>query len=407
MFNKFLNLDKLLSSSWFLRTVSILIALILWLYVAGDQNAELTRTVSCPVQFRGLEAQTRLDTDTREVEVQLSGERNVITELDDEKVMCEVNLAGLEPGKYRLAIRTTIPKDLKIVNITPSHADVALLRVIEKIFPVIIEVKDGLPSDLFLDRVVIDPQNITIKGEEQAVRSIQKVRIEPTIDQLKSGGKIELPVQVISDVEENWQYVPEPSTVILSAVLAKGLPKRSIPVKVQLSGEPSSDYTLAQVIVEPANVKIEGQLERIRTVTSVFTEVIDITGIDKDQHFVVPLKLPENAGYSFAESNSVSVLVKLKPYTVTKLVTRVPVLVEGTSIYPGWSVDPPMVDVTLEGTPTAMKLIETDDLMKAYVNVTNIVSKKLTVPVLMDLNIPDMQILKIEPSNVSVHAELE
>ncbi|HPI99028.1 MAG TPA: CdaR family protein, partial [Synergistales bacterium] len=159
MFNKFINLDQLLSSSWFLKTVSLIVALVLWIYVSGDRNAEMTRTLTCPVHFVGLATQTSLKTDVEEVEVQLSGERSIITGLEVDKVACEINLSGLEPGKYRLAVRTTVPRDLKLVNVTPSHLDIELVRVIEKIFPVIIEVKGGLPSGLFLDRVDIEPQN--------------------------------------------------------------------------------------------------------------------------------------------------------------------------------------------------------------------------------------------------------
>ncbi|MBN1333395.1 MAG: hypothetical protein JW971_06500 [Synergistales bacterium] len=407
MFNKFFNLDQLLSSSWFLKTVSLLVALLLWIYVTGDRNAELTRTLTCPVQFLGLATQISLKTNVEDVEVQLSGERSIITGLDAQKVACEINLSGLEPGKYRLAVRTTVPRDLKLVNVTPSHLDIELVRIIERIFPVSIEVKGGLPSGLFLDRVDIDPQNVIVKGEEHVIKAIQKIRVEPTLEQLKAGGRIELPLLVQTEGEVYGNYSINPEIAGLRAVLAQGLPKREVPVKVDLVGEPLPDYTVAQILVEPANVKIEGPQKQIDDIGSLSTQMIDISAISKDQQFVVPLILPQNGGVKFAENNSVRVMVKLKPYTVTKMISRVPVSVQGTSVYPSWSVNPSYVDITLEGTPSSLRILESHDVLQAYVNVTNIVSKKLTVPVLINLNVPDLVIKKVDPSNVSVQAELD
>jgi hypothetical protein len=93
---------------------------------------------------------------------------------------------------------------------------------------------------------------------------------------------------------------------------------------------------------------------------------------------------------------------------VSKLLNNVAVEVEGNSIYPGWSVEPTTVNITIEGIPSEVeKINETNFPIEPYVNVTNIVSRKLMVPVQIRNTSKSIHVVKVDPSRVTVRAEVE
>ncbi|MBR0093920.1 MAG: hypothetical protein IJP91_01435, partial [Synergistaceae bacterium] len=58
---KSLDIDRILTSSWALWIISIATAVFMWIYVTGIEESEyITRKFSCPVEYRGLDAQTIL-----------------------------------------------------------------------------------------------------------------------------------------------------------------------------------------------------------------------------------------------------------------------------------------------------------------------------------------------------------
>lgn len=67
------------------------------------------------------------------------------------------------------------------------------------------------------------------------------------------------------EITKNGEFedavIVEPLSVKLSAVLAEGVPKKSVPVNARILGKPTEDFRLKAVIVEPAVATVEGPLE--------------------------------------------------------------------------------------------------------------------------------------------------
>ena len=401
-------IDRFFSSNLFLKIISVVMACMLWFYVAGDVSSEMVRSVHCSVDYVNVPAHTMLFNQDKEVVVQISGEKQLFTNPSFEKIACEADLSGLDVGKYKLAVKVTVPKNIKLVSVDPEKVGFELVKYIEKSLPVTIKVKDGIPEGLFLESVQIHPKEITIKGEESMVSSVKALRVEPTLEQLKNGGNLRLPVNVVSDGDETPDIDLGTGTVSLSAILAQGTPKVSLPVKVRLVGEPQPDFRVGTVIVEPAKVEIEGPSDILKQITEVVTPTYDISGISSDQQVVLPLEPLKDNRCKIVSDPSIMVTVKLKPFTVTKQFSGIPIRVEGRSIYPSWAVEPKFVAITVEGKPSDIDQLEGgDDILEAYVNVTNFVSRILTVPVKVRSGNKQIQVVSIMPSKVSVKADID
>lgn len=401
-------IDTLLSSPNFLRIISIVIAVLLWFYVSGDRANEIVKTFKCQVDFLNVPPQTILKTEAKTVEISVSGSRRVLDSLQQGSIICEVDAKGLSLGKYRLAVRAIVPKDVKLVGINPSQIAMEMVRYVERVVPVEVTVKDGLPSGLYLESVHVTPKDITVKGVEKDLARIESVRVSPTLDQLKSGEEITVPVEIIKSQGFEDEVTIDPGQVKLMAVLAQGLPKKKVAVNVQVVGKPHSDYSVKAIVVEPSEVEVEGPYPSLGSLSRLETETIDITGLSQEQSMVVPLKPLEDSSLKYTGASSVRVNILLKPYTVSKLLNNVAVEVEGNSIYPGWSVEPTTVNITIEGIPSEVeKINETNFPIEPYVNVTNIVSRKLMVPVQIRNTSKSIHVVKVDPSRVTVRAEVE
>ncbi len=401
-------IDGILASPLFLKLMAAAAALALWFYVSGSGTTEAVRTLLIPIEYLNAPPQTMIKAPVKEVEIVLSGASRVLSSITNEGVACEADLRGLGEGKYRVPVRTIVPNDIKVMDVKPTHVDIELARLIDRLAPVEIAVEKGLPPDLFLDSVEIIPKNVSIKGSEKDLAKIDVVRITPTLDELKAGGELMLPVEAVKSAEFDDQVTIEPEKVKLSAVLARGVPKKNVPVNARIIGEPGGDYKLKAVIVEPAVVTVEGPLSKLAAVTKVDTETIDLTGISREQNMVVPLRSPEDPLVDLVGVTSVRVDVLLSPFTVTRLLSRLKVQIEGRSVYPGWKAEPDFVNVLVEGAPSEIgSLDEKDVVIRPFVNVTNIVSRRLTVPVqIQNKSGGKLKVLKVDPASVSVIAEV-
>ncbi|MDK2958297.1 MAG: hypothetical protein PWP47_341 [Synergistaceae bacterium] len=400
--------DDIISSPMFLRVMAVLIALAFWFYASGSRTTETTRSLSVPLEYLNVPPQTTLKGPVKEVEVVLSGSPGVLSSLTPEAVVCEVDARGLGVGKYRLAVRAIAPKDVKLVDVVPTHVDIELLRYIDRLIPVEVVFDKGLPPGLYLDMVEIVPKDISVKGSEKDLAKIGSARITPSLEDLKAGGELSLPVEIVKSEEFEDEVTFEPKRVKFSAVLAEGVPKKNVPVNARIIGKPMEDFRLKAVVVEPAVVTVEGPLAKLDRVTKVDTETIDLTDIAKEQNMVIPLREPEDPLVKIVGATSVRVNVLLTPFTVTRLLSRVTVEVEGKSVYPKWKVEPASVDITVEGVPSEVNSLDEKELLiQPFVNVTNVVSRRLTVPVrVRNRTEGKLKVLRVEPSNVTVIADV-
>ena len=100
--------------------------------------------------------------------------------------------------------------------------------------------------------------------------------------------------------------------------------------------------------------------------------------------------------------------ILLAPRMERRLFAKIPVRLAGRSVYPGWRVEPSEVNVILQGPPSALDSAEAEGSpLDVFVDVTNLVSQKITVPVKVTLRARGATLAEIDPPNVTVYALTE
>lgn len=125
---------KFIFSNWQYKLAALLVALVLWFYVASEQN--LTVVINAPVQFDNFPSDMKMvNKVANSAEIQLTGRRDIVNNMNKRDVKVVINLKNAKAGKklYNIvpANIKSIPRGLDIRNVTPYQIEVDLVKPVE------------------------------------------------------------------------------------------------------------------------------------------------------------------------------------------------------------------------------------------------------------------------------------
>ena len=153
-----MRLNDIFTSPWALWAISISLAVIMWVYVTGMDEAEkITRKFSCPLEYRGLEAQSILRGVLSEVDIEIRGSEEDMMRLDYNFIRAFVDARNLIPGKkYTVDINVEYPPNITLVSCFPSQTTLDIVRQVIRLMPV----ETALPHDI--------PEGRYVEGVDQS-----------------------------------------------------------------------------------------------------------------------------------------------------------------------------------------------------------------------------------------------
>lgn len=231
---------QLLVSNWHLKLLSLVFALLLWLFVMGEQKAEVGYTV--PLELKNLPAGLIVANEVPSlVDVRISGPRTLLTNLQPSSISMSVDLRGLQPGLTtfkRLDENLNIPSALKVSRLSPSYVEIKLERIREKKVPVQAAIHGSTGSGTFLGAVVVRPATVTIIGAESEVKNVDSVQTEVVdVNAVRESFTLTLPV----DYRGTYTSLKDQKTVEVEVEIVKDI-SSEIPTSSEIS--PSSPETV-------------------------------------------------------------------------------------------------------------------------------------------------------------------
>ena len=398
--------DEVLSSSFTLWIISITAAVLMWMYVIGMDEAEyITRKFSCPLEYLELDSQILLRGKVSEVDVELRGPEEQMLRLDYNSVRAYVDARNLAPGKrYTMNVTVDNPPNIVLVSCFPSQVVLDLVRQVTRLMTVETVLPQNIPEGQYIEGIEIIPKEVGVRGAEDDIAKIGALRITPALEELQSGRELLMPVKLSQSEPFEGSVAIEPAQVRFKGTLARGLPKKRVPVNVRFAGELNADYEVRSIITDPSEIQIEGSSLDLAKIETVDTETIDITLIDSNQVLAVPLKNPDVEGVTLNVS-SVRVNLQLGETRAERKLTNIPVEIRGASENAKYICNPSAVSVTVEGRPSLIEVFNPDEAgMKAFIDMSNIFMTPVTLPVRTEINSGDFfRVTRVEPQNVTVN----
>jgi YbbR domain-containing protein len=206
-----------------LKFLSTLVAILLWLIVAGERVVE--RVMRAPVEFQNLPAGLELvgnPPDT--VEVRLRGSSGALSRMAGGDMAAVIDLATARPGRRMFHIaqnQVTVPYGIEIVQVGPStltmEFEMSAIRQV-KVEPDIA----GRPAAGYeVTRVTSDPEMVEVSGPESALKHLQAAITEPVsvTDQTRSVREV-----VTIGVPDSSLRLRSPQTAVVTVTISPRQP---------------------------------------------------------------------------------------------------------------------------------------------------------------------------------------
>ncbi|SHE72254.1 CdaR family protein [Alkalibacter saccharofermentans] len=277
--------------------ISLIIAIVLWIYVIGDQDPRLNqRYNNIPVEIKNEnllnERDLLLISETEfSVDITVNGRTSALYNLPWRNIRASVDFVDIEDkGSYSLAVEIVgIPEDIDLISVSPAQVEIEVDRLSSQTRQIDIEFVGSLPEGISLLDYSINPQNALVEGGEELLGRIRSVgaALDITGETDEATKRVELKA---FDADGN-----EISGVNISpreaSVLIKIGKNSTANIVVQTTGEPAEGFSIKEITVDPANIEIgsDSDLE----ITEIKTEPIKIDGLDTDAQIRAELIFPQ------------------------------------------------------------------------------------------------------------------
>jgi YbbR domain-containing protein len=385
-----------------MRGASFAFALILWYFVTWDTSGLSTRELRVPLLYQDIPDGYSLSNIIQNVEVRLEGRGVELALLNTGEITASVGVSDLRPGKYRLPIQMVTPSYVRVLSYSPNVVDIELFRMIERSFRPTLALKDELPENMAVSSVDIRPAEVTVKGAEAAVMALRRAEVRSTVKEM-AGGEREMAVVLMDENGDVHGLVPEPPTVVASARFTATLQEARIPVRTQVTGTPGYGFEVANVVLSPDVVTLRGTRDALLGVSEITINPIDVSGHTESMNVDIPLESPSDA-IAIIGADHVNLRIDLRAGVETRTFLGVPIKLLGTNEAEKWTVSPASAGVTVEKLAAAAALDPESPPLELYVDVTNVVSSQISLPILVQNVKSGVSVIRIEPPQVVITA---
>lgn len=309
-------IERILERDLYVKIISVLIGIGLWLYVLYEQSPDVLRTVrDLPVQLEDLpEGLALVGVDPLEVAVTVRGTAGLIDDISEDDFTARVSLAGASAGQFARFVNVALPEGLQIVEVTPPQVIVFLEPVAQRRLRVEISV-DGEPAEEYRSlEPFAFPSLIGISGAESLTAEVARVVSGVNISGARETVEFDdVRVYAIDATGRQVQGVTiDPPAVKITVPVEELPPRGMLPVEAALKGEPASGFEVQEVLVRPRSIPVRAPQPVLLSGGPITTEAVDLTGRSATFTTEVPLIFP-GAVIPDTEDEAVQVTVVIAP----------------------------------------------------------------------------------------------
>jgi hypothetical protein len=175
--------QRLLSRSWFLKGLSLCLALMLWYFVGGKDTVD--KIVMIPIEIINLPRDLVVSNQfKKEIEVTVSGPRSLIVEMSNRAITRQIDLSAALPGTMVISNTNNsipVPRGIEVLRVQPSSVILSLDKLIQKHFPVTPAVTGKVAAGHVLKKLTMEPEVISITGPQTVLSQVDELHTA-TID---------------------------------------------------------------------------------------------------------------------------------------------------------------------------------------------------------------------------------
>ena len=317
-----------LTDNLFLKILSVLIAILIWLVVMNINDAEKTKSFPVPVELVNTEVITnngkvfRVLEGSEFVTVKVRARKSIIDELDRTDFILTADMQ--KDLKYDRMVGITVECKNKSINIdenvslSRSNVEVSIEDSATEQFQVHVRHTGEPNNGLVVGSMVPEQTIIKITGPVSLVEKIKIV--EAMVDITGIPGmtvktcELKLYDAAGGIIDNTYlKYVGKNDGIDVTVSM---LNTKTVPLKFNYTGNPAENYAVKEISYKPETVEIAGSAEVLSRIFrwEIPAEAVDVSGIDEELQLVVDLAqyLPSGVILKNGEESSALVIVEVE-----------------------------------------------------------------------------------------------
>jgi YbbR-like protein. len=288
--------------------VSLLGAILLWLYVVSSVAPETTSRISAiPINIDGsivLEERNLIITgrSAETLSLELSTSRVNLSKLNADSIRINADASKIrEPGEYALTCTVTFPdtvrsSEVDILRKSTDTVTITVSKLEKRSIPIEFPWTGAVQEGYFFESnsVVLDPEELVVEGPDYEVEQIAKAVVTYDVSDLKQTELVTVPVTFLDEAGEELE-LSEYTTVNASNVnlTLPVLSTRKLELGVRLLAGGGVKEENAKVTIEPEAIQVKGSREAIEALEDVMIlGDVDLSAISDHLEHTYNLVLP-------------------------------------------------------------------------------------------------------------------
>lgn len=309
------DMKKLMSNDIFLRILSLVLAILFWIYIVFITNPEIeVKITGIPITLANHqsiknEGYIVSNEITTTVDIKVKGTRRMLADMDRDSIIAYVDLTDCTDKKtYELPVSIKLPyEDISLVSSSVIKLPVAVDNYITKEYAIESNYSGELKNSNYSIHKLEHTKTVTVSGPEPIVNTIDSATITIDLkgasDDLSGYAHVKLLNSNDAEVVSNTLDIKNKDASYKCTIYQK----KNVAIKPKINNSNSYECT----VLDHPTVTVIGPSSDVDGLTSIPTKLIQGTEYDSSVIYIAQLLIPENMSIE-EEIRDVEVMVTKK-----------------------------------------------------------------------------------------------
>ena len=321
---------KIVSNRVVYAIVSVIIAVLLWMYVEYTEQPDIEQNISrIPVTFTGyedLKSKNLILTEGENsyVSIKIRGTRNTVSKITAENIIITSDLSSISAaGEYQRSYSITFPgsvlaDEVTVVSKTPSTVYTRISNLVTKTVDVRGTLEGEVADEYAAEEFVFDPAQVTITGPQEIVDQVQYAYVVINMDNV--GETIERDAEFTLMSEDNT-VIDKTDLTFSTELIHATLPIVKVkPLELTVELVPGGGLTEdnVSVLINPSQITVSGDETLLDEMDTFSLGTLDLGElVTGETEMTFPITMPSGIKSISGESEA-TVTVTVNDNTVTR-----------------------------------------------------------------------------------------
>lgn len=387
-------LNKLKDDTFWLRVLSVLIAIILWFYVNSIINPIKKKEIIIPIKYnlstlsKGL---VMTDASVKELRIVLSGMQDELGKVDERNIQATVDFSNVrQTGEAKLPINVSNPYHrVNIESMYPKNVIVNIDNLVTIQKDIFVEINGTPKKGYMIDNYQEEPNVISIKGAESDIKQIGRCLAQVNLSLNDRSFKASIPVKILDtrgkDITSMFDLSQKSVDVFVEILKIK-----QVSLSVKFKGNLPSNRIISKIELNPSTINIAGKEDEINQINEIVVGTIDTKTLDRISTFQFDFNIPKGLKNL---DNVKKVVITIYTDTIVEKNIKLPVGIKGLDSLYEAEIDPKEVEVKFKIPQSSSENFDLSNF-SAYVDASNLNEGVYNLPVSIKkpANIDDIDI---------------